>query len=138
MNYLSKPHRQSLLDRQPEVDAAIVSYLERRIATVDEVEPRFALGGFLKLARLRTAVFGHRLRTPVEPDFRLFRDILADASATSRQWGGTMTLVYLPSYNRFLRGREEDHPMLAEMHRHVLEIATAQHISTIDIEKAFF
>jgi hypothetical protein len=50
LNYLGKPNRQSLLDRQPEVDAAVVSYLERRIGTVDEIEPRFALGGFLKLA----------------------------------------------------------------------------------------
>jgi hypothetical protein len=88
--------------------------------------------------RLRTAIFGHRLRTPEEPDFHLFRDILADASATSRQWGATVTLVYLPSYSHFLLGREKDHPMLAEMHRRVLEIAAAQHISTIDIEKAFF
>ena len=96
-SYLDPNHRQSLIDRQPEVDQALQAYAEvaapQGRAQIDWVEASRRLFTLYDL-RLRFRVD----RGSVEaPDYNLLRRVLETARNEVSAWGGELVFVFLPS-----------------------------------------
>jgi hypothetical protein len=142
--YLTKGFSQNLLAQQPEIDRALTDYLETLKDKSDlsvRLEEIWAQLGDLgrlrkrtrsivKLAQVRTRL-GLVYAKPVvsnspgaaqgsgrEEDgsqMRLLYDILVEAKRSVEEWGGHVTFVYLPAWNRYastVAPRERDDVLL--------------------------
>lgn len=89
---------------------------------------------FATLSRIRQLVTGavHRPKPAFPFDQSLYRRILQQAQRESAAWGGRITMVYLPAWQRF------GEPSLANPHRNrILSIASDLDIAVIDLLPAF-
>lgn len=99
MSYLREDFSQNLINRQPEIDAALTAKLRR-----------YMIQAFLRLDRLRSVVdaasqaaAGEKPSLTIHPlrDPELFSSIMTKAQARTRAAGGTLYFVYLPSFKRY-------------------------------------
>jgi hypothetical protein len=106
--YMEDGFTQNLLDRQTDLDRALTEYATAaeaaevvRLSTQSPETDHFPdLILTMKLTALRTrlSLLGDDVVDDT-PDYSLLRDVLSDANATVRSWGGTLCFVYLPSWS---------------------------------------
>lgn len=114
--YLDNPaFRQNLRAQQQSIDAALVELTNQRYDTAAThrgrkraFTSRIIGWDFLTLHELRAMAIraiwerrDRRDRAVEQEDLDAFRAILTRARDTVRGWGGTLTIVYLPSWQRF-------------------------------------
>lgn len=147
--YLEPSFSQRLIDRQAEVDRALMNYLNE---VMQSQESSFSIEEFLKLQRLRKSVksvfdrpvgrnglpgelieFLQDNGAPAAPaDVELFRVILQEARTTVSTWGGRLYFVYLPAWQRYRI------PDLASQDREVvLRIVGGLDIPIVDLHGSF-
>jgi hypothetical protein len=152
MRYLEDGFSQGLAGRQDEIDRALVGYIdgqaalerERRgvsEATRDAVVPKVL--AVMKLAALRRSVglvYGtdseeqEALADLEGPTLSLFSEILSQVRNHVSAWGGTVSLVYLPSRERY----EAVDPGAASRQRtKVLRLADDLDIPVVDLVPVF-
>jgi hypothetical protein len=145
--YLQPDFTQHLVNRQSEIDSTVRQYLaaaetrERR----DREHPRpkaFSAAALstIKLWRVRTVLAATRaddqarsLGLLVDSHEYPMRQILQQAEALTRSWGGTMYFAYLPSWIRYRhqpRALDSEHATIVKM---VRELG----IPLIDVQPAF-
>jgi hypothetical protein len=150
--YIEGKFNQGLFDRQPEIDQALMRYVEQEIAKElaegsQEVEengesvdiwyrPAILLD-FLKLGQLRGAlglVYGRTAQDSKDwysqDQFDLFRTVLLQAKRSVEQWRGTLYFVYLPSRDRYASA--EDYRRQA-----VLKVVEEIGLPILDVHAAF-
>jgi len=120
---LEKDFIQRLIERQPDIDRAVASYVARQTAQeVREIASRQTDGSqsaaewlaFIKLSALRQRlglVYGEPVRRSeqvseverhqLESDVDLLKDIFAEAKAQVNKWNGKLYFVYLPTWSRY-------------------------------------
>ena len=118
MSYLDENFSQDLIKRQEEIDQVLKSYIneKEKIEMQDNInegiEPQKGKGYFsnskflkvLKLWHFRKRVLPDTL--PVPP--QLFDKIIDQAKMRVEAWGGALYFVYLPAWDRYNLGREND------------------------------
>ncbi len=146
MRYLDDPDfSQKLIDKQPELDTAIKSYVDSGIH--QEVHAHgwpATVRDFVILKNVRTLEFDLRARLhppkPIEFDGPVFQRVLREGAREVEGWGGELTLVYWPDASRY-PGIASYTPALRQRHdsdrRKVLEIASQLGIKVIDLTPAF-
>ncbi len=109
MHYLDDQTRQNLIDHGDEIRQALVAYIDSASSSdKPAAEPSISWGlrafRFLTLTetRIRFGLTGAQL---APPDYALLDRILDKAQALTAQWGGRLTIVYLPSWTSLMDGR---------------------------------
>jgi hypothetical protein len=146
LRYLRPAFRQGLASLQPQIDGALLDYVE---AEKSEAVKRLDAGknhksrakrllDFAKLSALRSrleiAEHPASARSPADAaaDLTLFRAVLLRAKRTVESWGGSLYFVYLPEWERYAR------PDLVQENRdQVLQAAADLGLEIIDIHQAF-
>jgi len=147
MRYVDGNFSQGLLDRQVEIDRALIEYVDK--ARQKRAE-RVGWEETIKLHHLRQSLalwYSGQRHDPAEKirstreyfssevsdeTFNLFRDVLVDAIGTVESWGGRMYFVYLPEWARYAE------PELANKNRgRVLELVKSLRLPLIDIHELF-
>jgi hypothetical protein len=123
IRYLRGDFSQGLLARQPDIDQALISKIDRQTELEISSQARTQeksgkrvdqLLEFIKLGHLRRKLgvnYGEARPEPeelselelsqVEGDLNLLRDILSEAKVRVEAWGGKLYFVYLPSWARY-------------------------------------
>jgi hypothetical protein len=146
MHYLEPTFTQDLVNRQPEIDQALWRFETDRTqppqgqpaSTVSTLSTLYYRSlGMLKLWHLRgkldlmygTNGFDQRASSVLS----LLRDTLVQSDALTRNWGGRLYFVYLPSWTRYRNGS-----IGPERERTaVLNLVNSLSIPIIDVEPAF-
>jgi len=151
MSYLKEDFTQNLLARQNDIDQALVRDIARletierktrdiRLANRHMIIPK--LLDFMKLPALRQRlhlVQGaeaqelEALSDVQGPNMEVFRDILSQAKARVSAWGGTLYVVYLPSWTSYFYTPE----IGVKERERVLTLIGGLDIPIIDIYPAF-
>lgn len=144
MRYLDPSFTQHLQDRQREIDDTLRAFaheqerkaLERRtVRRLSTSHTQQWLGHF-KLWDLREKIqltYGIPSADPPDAAFDVFRQAITEADRSTKQWGGRLYFVYLPSWNRFRNG-----PVAVERERRrVFELVKALSIPVVDVRTAF-
>jgi hypothetical protein len=147
--YLENGFTQNLLGRQADIDRALTekataaeaAELARLLTESQKTnfpDPILTL----KLTTLRTRLSLLRRDVVEPPDYDLYRDVLSHADATVRSWGGTLCLVYLPSWFGLAtrpHPTEVTLPFEADIawRPRVLAIANELRLPLIDLSPAF-
>jgi PAS domain S-box-containing protein len=123
--YIEGKFKQGLFDRQPEIDQALMRYVEGEMtrelaergegAQDDEKQHSYypkTVIHFLKLGQLREAlglVYGRGARDSEDwysqRQVDLFRAVMLQAQRSVKKWGGTLYFVYLPARDRYADGQ---------------------------------
>ena len=98
-----------------------------------EILKLWHLRGRLNLIFGRDPEFRNGQRTLEPAGHSLFGEILARAKLATERWGGSLYLVYLPNWNRYVNGSMAGNRERAR----ILEVAKGLGISVIDLEPAF-
>jgi hypothetical protein len=101
LSYLKGSDDQSLIDRQAEIDSALLYFLKSR----DHDRDRYTISNFLMLKRVRGLLLSSLSHGVPTRDFDsiwpLMHTVLIEAKKITESWGGKFVFVYLPSYARF-------------------------------------
>ncbi|SPP66175.1 hypothetical protein [Nitrospira lenta] len=158
--YLEAEFSQHLHSRQPAIDQALMEYVESvrhsreplghlrqylvrqhsLSGVLDDVE------GFIKLAHARQQIsqavqrlkpkdareFLVRTTQARADDIELFRRILEQAKVSVEAWGGTMTFVYLPQWERYA-----DVQYASKDRDRIIEVVKQLGIFVVDLHPAF-
>jgi PAS domain S-box-containing protein len=148
--YIEGKFKQGLFDRQPEIDQALMRYVEGEMtrelaergegAQDDEKQHSYypkTVIHFLKLGQIREAlglVYGRGARDSEDwysqDQFDLFRTVLLQAKRSVEEWGGTLYFVYLPARDRYANAQD--------YHRQaVLDVAEKIDLPIVDVHAAF-
>jgi hypothetical protein len=148
--YIEGKFKQGLFDRQPEIDQALMRYVEGEMtrqlaergegAQDDEKQhsyyPKTAIH-FLKLGQLREAlglVYGRGARDSEDwysqRQVDLFRAVMLQAQRSVKEWGGTLYFVYLPARDRYTNGQTYNRQA-------VLDVVKNIGLPIIDLHAAF-
>jgi hypothetical protein len=151
MNYLRDDFTQSLVERQKEVDQALIEDIDRERSRREANRARREEGGnrigdklfgFVKLNNLRqrlSIIYGMnakeaKRRPDLEgPNMDLFREVMFQAKKEVDGWGGQLYFVYLPEWARY-RGYRSWGKTQRDS---VLKIVKNLEIPTVDIVPAF-
>jgi PAS domain S-box-containing protein len=151
-SYLEGNFKQNLLNRQPNIDEALIQYVEQymkiAMAKKDEKAKKIkekestwfdpgTVGEFLRLSLLRQRlglVYGPALEKPdawySQSQLDLFRSVLLHAKTLVEAWGGKLYFVYLPDRDRYANGQD--------YHRQsILAVVTGTGIPIIDVHARF-
>ncbi|MEO8048404.1 MAG: hypothetical protein ABI684_14070 [Nitrospirota bacterium] len=145
--YLTGAWTQNLLDRQGEIDLALMEYIER---ARQNLRPRVGFEETIKLHYVRQSLAlwyagykqddAARIRSTrtyfssevTEEEINQFRSVLVEATSMVREWGGRLYFVYLPEYARY------GQPELANKNRdRVLRLVTDLQLPLIDLHQVF-
>jgi hypothetical protein len=140
--YLDLRFQQHLLDRQPEIDRKLTSFLSKAEASPHEFSDlleqvylnkrsTYALLYFFLLSDIRFLI-SHPPPTD-HPEFALFQTVMQKADKTVASWGGKLYFVYLPGYVSL----ETRSSRLQSERERVLQIVTDLGIPLIDVEPEF-
>ena len=146
--YVGNNFNQGLLDRQAEIDGALLEYIERgmegelgrrkRGEEKDGRDVSQSVLEFIKLSSLRGTlglVYGRAAQKSddelyTQGQLELFRTILLQAKSTVEEWDGTLHFVYLPARDRYAKA--------SDYHRQaVLNIVKDSGVPIIDIHARF-
>ena len=139
MEYLDTDFSQYLLDRQPDIDSALINYVERKAAEIEETKD----GGWLDTQFTRIVRLHHlrerlqiliRSSRPSPPPPPLFEEILKAARDLTIAGGGQLYIVYLPSWSRYVTEVNEGDLFHRDQ---VLSIAGSLDIPVIDMHETF-
>jgi hypothetical protein len=157
VRYLEDGFSQKLLERQTEIDKALVEFVETEqkleIARRKELarSKRGLVDGVvdsIKLSSLRSRL-GLTEFTTSEPqnapadskggEIELFRQILSRAKASVEAWGGRLYFVYLPNWTRYdkRRGGAPEQRAGEVQRDNVLRVARALEVPIVDVLPAF-
>ena len=138
MNYLDAGYSQSLLDKTEKIDELLRAFVDEAYAVGDQEGAGkrslfVKLWTFLSLSRTRNRL----LPTPRadKADFDLFQKVLREADRSVREWGGRLTLVYLPAFSRFVDGPSDD--VYEQVRLNTLATAGALNIRIVDMTTEF-
>jgi hypothetical protein len=145
-HYIEKSFRQNLNDRQPEIDKALLQYVQDQ-AAAEVARQKAAQNRDTMSSRIRSSLdFSARLGTlrrylglvdgPRREGNReilpLFRRILTEANDSARELNAKLYFVYLPQWERY------GNPKLAFQERNaVLDLVTSLDIPVIDLHPVF-
>lgn len=135
-SYRERRFSQGLIARQPELDAAIGPWIEQLLTGGHgrDVTDPFRWRQVLTLFRLRDLV-GALIRHRHERDqtfaqLPLFSEILGEAAARVRAWGGQMYFVAVPEWERYYRPAAE----AGNIRDSVLSVARSLALPIVDLE----
>ena len=139
--YLDSSFSQGLRDQTRTLDSAVVRHVDSTVSMASRRRPLSARVRNLILLRDLRMGLAPRVPTPiVEPDYALFRDVLAEARRTVNAWGGSMSLVYLPDQHR----TDPSSPLpparsnaLDTVHARVTQIARELDVPLLDVAAVF-
>lgn len=139
MRYLEPDFRQGLLAKDRLLRSRLASHVD---ALIEEEDTRRETDagllqlaiGFATLSRLRSEL-GLPLSTG-DPDYGLFKRILAEARRVVGSWGGAFVFVYLPGYGSAVAADDTRGP-LGDIRDSVLAIANGLSIPIIDLMASF-
>ena len=161
-NYLNQPaYKQGLMDRQAQIDRALLDYLEalrskgpilRRLEEVGQLikNPKLSTGRILnviKLSQLRARlglVYTGRGEdnkkrasvTTTQNSNRALMELFSQTLLTAKQevasWGGKLYFIYLPAWEPYGDPERAD-----QKREQILQIATAVGLPVIDIHQTF-
>jgi hypothetical protein len=129
-SYLDSAYTQDLFNRQPEIDAALLAYLNNRkeksltrmeledlskalrhpgelvaqlpnVIKLSQLRLNLGLVDSRKLARIPTDREMKARAAKIKPMVDLFSQVLSEAKRSVREWGGTLYFVYLPDWSRY-------------------------------------
>ncbi len=139
MDYLRTDYSQDLFNRQAEIDGALTNYVEERVAAVESSGDR----GWFDTPLARVARFQHfrdrllalsRLAQRPTPPSPLYAEALERARDETASWGGTLVVVYLPSWRRYAAPDTGRDPFYRE---EVLATSNALGLPLIDLHQVF-
>lgn len=151
MKYLGDSFSQGLLERQDEIDRALIAYIgkareakqyEGKSVGWERIIKLHHLREFLALAQIRFQSDGAKsdmentlaafATQATEQEMKLFRSVLLDAATTVGGWGGQLYFVYLPEWARYAK------PELANKNREaVLGVARSLGLPIVDMHQNF-
>jgi hypothetical protein len=145
-HYIEKPFSQNLNDRQPEIDKALLQYVQDK-AAAEVARQTAAQNRDTMSSRIRSSLdFSARLgtlrhhlglldggkRRGNRDILPLFRRILTEANDSARELNAKLYFVYLPQWERY------GNPRLAFQKRDaVLDLVTSLDIPIIDLHPVF-
>jgi hypothetical protein len=146
LRYLKPGFRQGLASLQPQIDGALLDYVEteksqalkRLDARKNQRRRAKRLLDFAKLSALRSRlkITEHagsaRSAADAVADLTLFRAVLLRAKRTVESWGGSLYFVYLPEWERYARP-----DLVRENRDQVLQAAAALGLEIIDVHRVF-
>jgi hypothetical protein len=157
MRYLQPGYRQSLIDMQPQIDAALMSHVDTIRADLLEDTQRlretnqttwhpaalvFAAREILSLGNMRRRlglIYGTtrdaEQSVSFEEEAALLGSILRAAKETAQEWGGNVYFIYLPARERYV-----DSSLARSMDTNrvrVLAVARSVALPVIDIHRVF-
>lgn len=128
LKYLSGHESQGLVKRQHELDAFLRSGIK-------ELESSSNRTDFIQLKRLRTALglsgigVSEEAKPAVDPLLPTFRAVLARAAALTEEKGIPLTLVYLPTAERYAQAAQ----YYSDMEHKVLDIACSEGVRAFSV-----
>jgi hypothetical protein len=138
--YLRADFTRGLPDHQADIDRRLAQYLDSLVAQHDGASSSWSLDSLGRRAKALLTV--ERLRgffalgwvPPDEEQIPAFRRVLASARAAVQGWGGSLYLVYLPTYTRFAgMANDERHRLRGA----VLQQAREAGVPVIDVVSEF-
>lgn len=145
--YMTGAWSQNLLDRQGEIDQALMEYIEK---TRQKLGYRVGFEETIKLHHVRQSLAlwyagynqddAARIRSTrtyfssevTKEEIKQFQDVLVEAASTVRGWGGKLYFVYLPEYARY------GEPEFANKNRgRVLQLVSDLKLPLIDLHQVF-
>jgi len=138
MRYLNPSFSQKLVDRQPEIDLALESYVAQTRARENMKSSGATvvkLTGVRVLLKKSLKQLTSKKKQQFEADLALFKQVLTQAEKEVASWGGQMVFVYLPDWVRFKypnSHRERSH-RLTTYRTEILAIAKELGMPTVDI-----
>jgi len=151
IQYLKEKFSQGIVNRQDELDRAIIADFPRQKALAAETwarrrahqpDPFGPVMGFMKLANLRQrlglveGVGGDEIQTISDFEGQtmdLFRQVLSQAQARVTGWGGKLYFVYLTDFASYANYPDIGH----KLRPRVLEVVSSLGIPLIDIDPVF-
>ena len=147
--YLEDGFTQNLVNRQADIDRVLSEH-----ATAAETAELARLASerqktnfpdpiqTLKLTTLRTRLSLLRDDVVEPPDYDLLRDVLSQANTTVHSWGGTLYIVYLPSWSSIATPPHPTEVAIpsepdVQWRPQVLAIVNDLHLPLIDLYPAF-
>ena len=146
-------YSQNLISRQEEIDGVLKNYVqvewekeEKKLTKQKREKEERRIISLLVLYKLRSMInliptsiprptptsTSKSTHTPI------FRNVLQKSNQMVSGWGGKMYFVHLPSYGRYLRGKEDAINYLFRKRDFVMQTATELDIPIIDIHKEVF
>jgi len=124
-------YSQNLISRQEEIDDVLINYVQSEWERVKKLKKRMVrkkMIDLLELTELRRMInlTSTSIPTPI------FRDILQKSKQMVSEWDGKMYLVYMPTLERYLTGKEDTNRDF------VMQTATELDIPIIDIQREVF
>lgn len=130
MEYLGSEFQQDLVHRQAEVDAFLANYVQKWLES--EPKRRTDIKARLRLNNIRTLLGLSGMKSGLDADFDLFRNVLLDAKEFVASFRGRLYFVYLPEWSRYRN------PKRASPHRdRVLLEVSELGIPIVDIHEVF-
>lgn len=156
--YLTPGYTNGLIAKQPEIDRALKSHVERAMVNftrrvdlimffehmLDPLSHSDEFEDLIKLGHIRRTFLmafhkpeGERQFHPPNPaltreDLDLFGKVLSEAKTTVAGWGGTLVFIYLPQYERYTK------PEYVNKDRdQVLRIVMGLNLPLIDLHHSF-
>jgi hypothetical protein len=135
LSYLEGADSQRLIDRQVEIDKALLKWLESQ----DFSRDNYTVQNFLFLKRLRGLLVSTLAHGVPPRDFDsiwpLMHKILEKGKKITESWGGEFIFVYLPSYSRYSNELTDPDGYLDKFT--VIESVKRLQIPVIDIHENF-
>ena len=147
--YLEDGFTQNLVDRQADIDRVLSEHATAaETAELARLASERQKSNFpdpiqtLKLTALRTRLSLLRDDVVEPPDYDLLRDVLSQANTTVHSWGGTLYVVYLPSWSSIATPPHPTEVAIpsepdVEWRPQVLAIVNDLHLPLIDLYPAF-
>lgn len=109
MHYLDDKTQQNLIDRADEIRRALIAHIDSASSSgkaTGEMSISWRLKAFRFLTLTETRIrFGLTAAQMTPPDYPLLDHVLDKANSLTTQWGGRLTLVYLPSWTSLMDGK---------------------------------
>ena len=135
LSYLEGSDSQRLIDRQVEIDEALLKWLESQ----DFDREKYTISNFLMLKRLRGLLLSTLYHGVPPRNFDsiwpLMHKILMKGKKITESWGGEFIFVYLPAYPRYSDGLMDQDGHLDKLT--VIESVKRLQIPVIDIHESF-
>ena len=140
MNYLKTRVRQQLADFHDELDRAYRNFIDQQLradptSRGTDAGPLQDVISFVGCSRLRSRLFGTEAHGVL--DFKLFEEVIKNAVAHTKSWGGKFLFVYIPTSARVINPESARSQMiLSQVRRGVIDIVTRLGIEKIDLLSA--